>query len=1346
MPFVFRQGDLPRLDLQVDRGSDFTAWQSQWESYMSLSGLSEESAAKKVQALNLCFSRETLSIVQNLGLSDAEKEDVAAIISAIKKYIDGHINESVERRNFRRRTQQPGESFDDFLLALRELVKTCNFCSDNCTRKNLRDQIIEGILDGDTVEDLLQEKDLSLARAIQICQAQEAAKRQRASMSTGHQDSLAAVRNLPPPRRKPLSQTPSSYSQACTGCGGKPHPGGRSRCPAYNLSCNTCGKIGHFSKVCRSKPAQRDATPTSAGTNALSLLSTIRHVAATDPAPTITLKITTLNGSTSATVLPDSGADISAASTAILSDLHEHIANLLPSNTVPKTANGTEMHPVGKLPIRLKLGDREFSDELHIYPNVCGILISWKACKNLGILPECYPHPPVTTNTVSTIATLTPTALNSSPTDTDTQTLPLDKDSIVAEFPSVFDGVIRAMNGEKFHIYLTNNAKPFCVTSPRSIPFAYRDKLAAELESLQEQNIIAPVTEPTDWCAPIVVTPKKHTDSIRMCVDLSHLNRFVRRERYQSCSPAEAVADMAASNARYFTVLDAKKGYHQCPLDEESQLLTTFITPFGRFKYLRAPYGISSISEHYDRRMAEAFIGLSGFRRIVDDIVIYDSNAAQHAASVRAFLQRCVDKQIALNIDKCLFFQRTVTFAGFQLSSNGYQVDRSITDAIASFPTPNNRTDLRSFFGLANQLSASTHVISSLLTPLRPLLSTKNDFLWSPTHDQAFQVAKEHLTAAPVLSFFDINKPTRLCTDASRHGLGFILQQRLSDGTWSLTQAGSRFLSETETRYAIIELEMLAVCWAILKCHTFLAGLQHFQVVTDHNPLIPILNNHRLDEIENPRLQRLRTRIMGYNLTATWLKGCHNNAPDALSRHPVSEPSPQDMLAEVDIFNQPEPSISEIRAITSTHLNPHLETLRRVAREDTEYQQLRQLILNGFPSHRSQLPDSCKRYWLVRDHLTIDDDLIVNGCRLLIPTKLRQEILTQLHESHQGSVRTKQRARLSVYWPGIDNDIDNVILSCQQCQDHLPSNPKEPLTQKPKPDRPFQEIALDLCSHAGRAYLIIVDCFTDWPAVISLDHGTTSTQVISAVRQSFCRTAIPDVVWSDGGPQFTSKLFNDFACRWGFTHKVSSPRNPQSNGKAEATVKSMKKLLYTCWNGRSLDHDKFCRALLQYRNTPNRKDGLSPAQKLFGHPVQDILPAHHRAFLPEWQRPMVTAEEQRQDHLTSSAAFYNQHAHPLPDITIGSHVAIQNPQTKVWDIYGIVTDINPQRRYYIKTKSGRVLVRNRRFLRRRLPTSIPDNTLSSSDTSPPIPQPPPLRRSCRTVNPPRRLIEDPNWN
>ena len=107
------------------------------------------------------------------------------------------------------------------------------------------------------------------------------------------------------------------------------------------------------------------------------------------------------------------------------------------------------------------------------------------------------------------------------------------------------------MDGEQFHISLTHYAKPFCIKAPRLIPFAYRDKLKDELDLLLSQNVISADTTVTEWCAPIVVTPKKNSDRIRMCVDLSHLNKFVRKECFQSSTPAQAVADIAATDAKY---------------------------------------------------------------------------------------------------------------------------------------------------------------------------------------------------------------------------------------------------------------------------------------------------------------------------------------------------------------------------------------------------------------------------------------------------------------------------------------------------------------------------------------------------------------------------------------------------------------------------------------------------------------------------------------------------------------------------------------------------------------------------------------------------------------------------
>ena len=315
--------------------------------------------------------------------------------------------------------------------------------------------------------------------------------------------------------------------------------------------------------------------------------------------------------------------------------------------------------------------------------------------------------------------------------------------------------------------------------------------------------------------------------------------------------------------------------------------------------------------------MAKAFARLTGYCRIVDDVVIYDSDTTQHIDHVRQFLQRRAERQITLNTDKWEFAQSKVTFARFIVSEQGYCTDRSITDAISSFLTPANRTDLHVFFGLANQLSASTAMLTNLLAPMRPLLSTKNEFTWLPDLDHAFTTAKKALTSAPTVSFFDPEKTTRLCADASHQGLGFVLQQK----SWALIQAGSRFLSDTKSRYAIIELEILAVSWVITKCKLFLAGLPHFTVLTDHHPLVPILNNHRLDEVENPRLQRLKTRIMAYNFMAQWVKGVLNSVPDALSQNPISDPLPHEMMAECDPYNNPEPSIAEIRAASTNHLD-----------------------------------------------------------------------------------------------------------------------------------------------------------------------------------------------------------------------------------------------------------------------------------------------------------------------------------------------------------------------------------------------------------------------------------------
>ena len=189
-------------------------------------------------------------------------------------------------------------------------------------------------------------------------------------------------------------------------------------------------------------------------------------------------------------------------------------------------------------------------------------------------------------------------------------------------------------------------------------------------------------------------------------------------------------------------------------------------------------------------------------------------------------------------------------------------------------------------------------------------------------------------------------------------------------------------------------------------------------------------------------------------------------------------------------------------------------------------------------------------------------------------------------------------------------------------------------------------------------------------------------------------------------------------------------------------------MISASWTGKSVDWNKLSRALIQYQIMPCRKDGQSSAQKLFGHPVQDSIPTHCRSFALEWQK--LAYKEEKAAHSTEDKvqALYNQHAHDLTDLKVGNSVAVQKSLSNLWDIYGTITSIGPHHRYFIKTHSGRVLVQNRRFIRKRLPLSsgAPDNESAlqtPEDPSVCLPKEPcrSSRRTCR----PDYLLDDPTW-
>lgn len=235
---------------------------------------------------------------------------------------------------------------------------------------------------------------------------------------------------------------------------------------------------------------------------------------------------------------------------------------------------------------------------------------------------------------------------------------------------------------------------------------------------------------------PIVVVPKKKNE-IRIFGDFTSLNRCIVRPVFESPTPFQAVRTIPPG-MKFFTVVDALKGYHQVALDDEYSLMTAISTPFGLYKYLRLPFGVSLASDDYGRRLADVFDDLPNCRRVVEDVLVFSATWEEHVSLVRRLFRLAAYHHIAINVKKIVFAQPSVLFGGYVVGENGFQPNPDLLKAISEFPKPTCVSEMRAFHGLYQQVGIFSDNMARLLYPLAPLL--RNEFVWEWTqqHERDF--------------------------------------------------------------------------------------------------------------------------------------------------------------------------------------------------------------------------------------------------------------------------------------------------------------------------------------------------------------------------------------------------------------------------------------------------------------------------------------------------------------------------------------------------------------------------------------------------------------------------------
>ena len=506
---------------------DWSRWRQRFQQFREASGLSAEAATKQISTFLYCLGEEAESVLASTNATGADRRDFDCIIAKFDAYFQVRKNVIYERARFNRRNQQSGETAEQYIMALYALAKNCDY--GGMTDEMIRDRLVVGIRDSALSEKLQMDAKLTLESAKKAIRQREAVHEQQQTLKAGDRTTVDVdavdIDAVQPKSRRQNERRGNTYNtrastqphpnnpqtgEKCSRCGRERHP--RDKCPARDAQCHNCKRKGHFRAQCRQRVVSTIQDTESAFLDTLSSGKTniwIAHIA--------------INGK----VMPfklDTGAEV----TAITKGTWQMLGK--PALQSPnKQLFGPAQHPLevlGQFQCHLAHQGREVQHQVFVVNLLQKNLLGLSAITALHLAARMDSFEASTMKNWQGM------------------------------FPKLFKG-LGTLAGD-YHIQLRPDAKPHALFTPRHVPFPLRPQVAEELERMETAGVISKVSEPTPWCAGMVVVPKK-SGSVRICVDLKPLNQSVLREVHPLPKVDETLAQLAG--AKFFSKLDANSGF-----------------------------------------------------------------------------------------------------------------------------------------------------------------------------------------------------------------------------------------------------------------------------------------------------------------------------------------------------------------------------------------------------------------------------------------------------------------------------------------------------------------------------------------------------------------------------------------------------------------------------------------------------------------------------------------------------------------------------------------------------------------------------------------------------------------
>ena len=742
------------------------------------------------------------------------------------------------------------------------------------------------------------------------------------------------------------------------------------------------------------------------------------------------------------------------------------------------------------------------------------------------------------------------------------------------------------------HVIDTGDSQPIRQL-PRRVPFALRKEISRLVQEMLDGDIIQESASP--WASPVVLVRKKD-GSLRFCIDYRRLNAVTRKDTF----PLPRIDDLLdqLSGKTVFSTLDAKRGYWQIRVQAESQEKTAFTTFDGLYEFKVMPFGLCNAPSTFQRLMQRTLRGMSHFcNAYIDDVLVFSDTVEEHIEHLRVVLQRLRDVGIKLHPQKCSLGRSTVPYLGHIVSSQGIFPDHEKIAAVEKFPTPTNVRSVREFLGLASYYRRFVPNFAKVAGPLHMLTRADVPFVWTDACEKAFVHLKGLLTSPPVLAYPDFAKPFVLHTDASRKGLGAVLEQVQDDGSHHPVAFASRTLSKHEAKYGITELETLAVIWSLRHFRAYLYG-HKCTVYTDHSPVTSLLKTKH----SSGKLARWGETVAEFDLEVKYRPGRKNANADALSRSPIED-------------GESESYCPQVAAISCEQPKEVTQDVGKLQSQDAELGPIVVFLEQNILPREEQL---ARRLTLERSHYTLVDGVLhriddarKGRLRLCVPREMRELLMQEAHAGvfagHFSSNSVYNKLARYYWWDGMYRDVHAHCRSCLTCASYQGTGRRvKPQLMSIPVGGPFHRVGVDimelpLTSNGNKYVISFVDYLTKWVESFPSDNQTSETIVRLLVDHVICRHGVPEVLVSDRGANLLSTLMKEVSEVMGMKKVNTTAYHPQTDGLVENFNRSLQAMVAKSVDTFGTDWDEYLPHLLfAYRTRPHDSTGESPFFLLYG--------------------------------------------------------------------------------------------------------------------------------------------------